>query len=574
VSTFAIENAMGWTPTGVANSGFAGHPTNKARLVRNLNYAAEFVMSNISHFYALSALDLVQAAQTDPTGTPSGVGMSPWTPSWDNSYYDQLLRADGQGGLSWDAGGNPNTIYTAVITDYVLALTARRRAVQIGGLFGGKIPFDSSRVPGGVTWNLTGAPKAAQIELARQLLYKGGVDGIPSGGTTGAPAAGTVLAFIQKHYIPMTEIVSVLHGLADNDQNSWWSIVSGLPGTRGPYANTSGLPSGLNIGDGCKNFLSWGVFETITGAPGNAGRLIKRGSVYGATNTSSGTWEDIDPADVFEYITNAHYRATDDAKNPYDNVTYPDTTRGYTWHKSPRYKAGLSADPTAVPATAVKEVGPLARMWISGQYTAGQTKAMRDHAFAGGSWPVGPTPLPPLGPGGLALSYKCGISVLDRHRARAREAELIALAMAGWLEELATDASPAFDGSKSIPPGGQGIGLSEAPRGSVAHWAKYDAFGHIANYAVISPTTWNASGRDISNNPGPIEQALQNNFIGTGLGAPVRGTPSNDKLIPVEALIVAHSFDPCIACSIHMVEPKKSAKKKLSKYEVEGGCKK
>lgn len=596
VSTFAIENAMGWSNpiSGDPNSGYAAHPTKIAGMVRNLSLGSEFLMSHITHFYALAALDFVQAAQTSPTGTAQGVGMSPWTPSWHDSYYDDLLKAGPTypaTGLSWDASGNPQNVYTAVITDYVLALSARRKATDMGAIFGGRTPIESVRIPGGVSR----LPTAADIAKAEALLYVGvsGDPGYP--GLSGAPAKGTICDFIQNHYIPMTEIVSVLHGKADNMQNTWHttygSVLTGLPGNRGPYYG-----DGLDLGAGCRNFLSWGAFEDDT-AGSNAARLFKRGSIIGATNTSSGVWEDINPANVMESIGNAHYRAQDDWKNPYDNVTYPDTTKGYTWHKSPRYKVGLSGMPASgIPSGAVKEVGPLARMWISGYYNpqnpAASAIPMSNHAFSTVSGGL----LPALGPaGGLGLSYKVGISVLDRHRARAQEACIIQKKLIWGLRYLLyllcliddpgpnpitgyhptpkTPPEKPHDYSKPIPLNGQGCGLSEAPRGSVAHWVKIKN-GKIDNYAVIAPTTWNASGRDTAGNPGPIEQALQNNFADTGLGAPVRGVPSNDKLIPVEALIVIHSFDPCIACSVHVVEPKKSAKKKLSKFEVEGGCKK
>ncbi len=508
-ATYAVENAMGFTMATGTNNGYSGAPTTVARLVRNLVQGGEFLMSHITHFYALAALDLVQ-----------GPNMDPWTPYWNDSYYDSLLR--NASGLSWTSAGVPNNVYTAVITDYVLALKARVKAIDMGAIFGGRLPIQSSYVAGGTTH----MPTSDGITKARALLWG-------ASGSSGTPAAESVLDFIKNHYVPMTEVVSALHGVADNDTNNYYSAISGLPGTRSPYANQLAL-GGVNLGAGCKNFYSAGVFDGTNDGQ-NASRLLARGTYNNASNTSAGTAVALDPDLVFEYVKYARYDDSCSA-NPKTGTTIPSPTKAaaYTWHKSPRY-------PNTNVAESVKEVGPLARMWVNGDYQGGQSKTMRNHAFSAANG----GPIPNL----AGITYGCGISVLDRHRARAREAEKIAMKYGEWLADLEANLAGArFDGSKTLPTAQTyGLGLTEAPRGSVLHWTSIQN-KKVQNYQIIAPTSWNCSGRDANDRPGPVEQAL--------IGTPLLGITSGGKEIPVEALIVVHSFDPCIACSIHVIDPK------------------
>jgi hydrogenase large subunit len=153
-------------------------------------------------------------------------------------------------------------------------------------------------------------------------------------------------------------------------------------------------------------------------------------------------------------------------------------------------------------------VGPLARMWVNGD-------------------------------------YQNGISVIDRVAARALEAQKIANAMDGWLTELVAG-GPVYAESP-IPQTATGIGLTEAPRGALGHWIAVED-SRISRYQVVSPTSWNASPRDDAGQMGPIEQALV-------------GTPVADLDQPIELLRVVHSFDPCLACSVHMVRAGEGAKR-------------
>jgi hydrogenase large subunit len=135
--------------------------------------------------------------------------------------------------------------------------------------------------------------------------------------------------------------------------------------------------------------------------------------------------------------------------------------------------------------------------------------------------------------------YSRGISVMDRHLARAQEALKVARAMQGWVAEISPGA-PVYQPYR-LPESGSGYGLTEAPRGALGHWLRIVS-GKIANYQVLTPTCWNASPRDTAGASGPMEQALI-------------GTPVTDLNEPVEVLRVVHSFDPCLSCAVHVVRP-------------------
>ena len=126
---------------------------------------------------------------------------------------------------------------------------------------------------------------------------------------------------------------------------------------------------------------------------------------------------------------------------------------------------------------------------------------------------------------------------MGRHLARALECKLIAEAMEDWLWELDLTGPSYTDAA--VPESAEGAGLAEAPRGSVGHWLRIEG-KKIANYQIITPTNWNASPRDDRGNPGPVEQALI-------------GTPVADPGNPIEVVRVVRSFDPCLACAVHLV---------------------
>ena len=103
-----------------------------------------------------------------------------------------------------------------------------------------------------------------------------------------------------------------------------------------------------------------------------------------------------------------------------------------------------------------------------------------------------------------------------------------------------------------FPKGRQmGFGFHEAPRGALSHWIVIED-GQIANYQCVVPSTWNAGPRDDKDQPGPYEASLV-------------GNPVADPGKPLEILRTIHSFDPCLACAIHLLDVRG---KELSKVKV------
>jgi len=136
-------------------------------------------------------------------------------------------------------------------------------------------------------------------------------------------------------------------------------------------------------------------------------------------------------------------------------------------------------------------------------------------------------------------------STLGRHGARAvRAAVLSEVAIKQW--QLLTDNILKGDTkifNQPVFPKGEieGVGFHEAPRGTLSHWVVI-ADGKIKNYQAVVPTTWNASPRDEKGVPGPYEASLLKN-------------PIADPQHPLEVLRTVHSFDPCMACAVHMFDP-------------------
>jgi hydrogenase large subunit len=112
--------------------------------------------------------------------------------------------------------------------------------------------------------------------------------------------------------------------------------------------------------------------------------------------------------------------------------------------------------------------------------------------------------------------------------------------MEKWLLEL-KPGEPIFV-EYTLPEESKGVGITEGARGALGHWIEIKD-RKIANYQCVVPTTWNVSPKDDKGNPGPIEQALI-------------GTKVRDESNPFELVRIVRSFDPCLACSIHLITPK------------------
>jgi hydrogenase large subunit len=282
-------------------------------------------------------------------------------------------------------------------------------------------------------------------------------------------------------------------------------------------------------GAGVGNYLVYGEYPEGDGP--NAAKFLP-GGVIRARDLAK--VEAVDPARITEYVTHSWYEYSGGdaaALHPAQGETKPrytgpeppyqrlNTDQKYSWLKSPRYD-GLPM-----------EVGPLARMLVA--YASGHAAAKKRIDGALASLGVGPAAL---------------FSTLGRVAARGIETAVLAEKMGDWLDELVANMGRGelriADTSKwdpsSWPEDCTGAGFHEAPRGALGHWVHIRK-GTIANYQCIVPSTWNAGPRDAQGQRGPYEAALLE-------------TPIADPEQPLEILRTVHSFDPCMACGVHVVD--------------------
>ncbi len=269
---------------------------------------------------------------------------------------------------------------------------------------------------------------------------------------------------------------------------------------------------------GTSNFHAWGDFPETDEEPGSL--FMPRGVIL---NRNLGGMKMAKQADVTEHIARSWYEGNGD-KHPYEGETKPlqkdpEYRPGggkYSWLKAPRYEG----DPC--------EVGPLARVLVA--YGAGkkEIKSLVDSVLQKLSIPV-----PAL------------FSTLGRTAARGIETVAIGQAMERWIMELVgnlkggdTQTYQSWDW-----PSGEsmGVGLNDVPRGSLGHWIRIQD-KKIKNYQYVVPSTWNLGPRCSQGKRGPVEEALI-------------GTPIADPKRPLEILRTVHSFDPCIACAVHVIDP-------------------
>ena len=264
------------------------------------------------------------------------------------------------------------------------------------------------------------------------------------------------------------------------------------------------------IGAGCKNLLSYGSFDQDGTSPDytKRERLFKQGTVSADLKLG-----ELDTDKIAEYVKHSWYEESTTGRHPSQGETKPQYGKegAYSWTKSPRYDGK------------VYEVGPLARVAVT--YASGDQKMKELVEGALGQLKASPSAL---------------FSVLGRHLARALSAKYIADSLEKWVLEL-KPGEPAYV-EYEIPEEGVGMGLTDAARGALGHWIEIKD-QKIANYQCVVPTTWNVSPMDDNGNHGPIEQALI-------------GTKVKDESNPFEIVRIIRSFDPCLACSIHLITSK------------------
>ncbi|HLA92766.1 MAG TPA: nickel-dependent hydrogenase large subunit [Actinomycetota bacterium] len=280
------------------------------------------------------------------------------------------------------------------------------------------------------------------------------------------------------------------------------------------------------IGERTGNFLAYGDFPMSP--DGDPGSFAFPGGVIVGRDLAD--VREVDTDLVTEEVTRAWY-AGDGPAHPFQETTDPaytgptppydrlDVEGRYTWVKAPRY-AGLPM-----------EVGPLARVLVAYARGVPRIRELTDGLLAD-----------------VGLAVDDLFSTLGRRMARWVETKYLAELIFLWLDQLEA-AMAAGDRTIHEPQGwdpahwpaeATGVGLHEAPRGALAHFVRI-ADRKIANYQCVVPTTWNASPRDAAGTRGPLEAALL-------------GTPVVDPSRPLEILRVVHSFDPCMACAVHVLD--------------------
>ena len=268
---------------------------------------------------------------------------------------------------------------------------------------------------------------------------------------------------------------------------------------------------------GTTNFMSFGEFPVAGEEFDLDSRWIPQGVIYDR-NLAGVT--DFDPSKIEEHVKHSWYKAGS-PKHPYNGVTDPQYTHlgdkdRYSWMKAPRYE-GKSV-----------EVGPLATCLVAYAKGHPEIKANVDYV------------LNYLGVGPEAL-----FSTLGRTGARGVQCLTIAQKTREWVEMLKENVAKG-DGQIyqewDMPDEAEGVGYVNAPRGGLSHWIKIKG-GKIENFQLVVPSTWNLGPRCDNDLLGPVEEALM-------------GTPVFDPKRPVEVLRTVHSYDPCIACGVHVIDAK------------------
>jgi hydrogenase large subunit len=472
-----------------------------ANLIRNIIGASQYVQDHVIHFYHLHALDWVDvtlALKADPAKTSQlAESISPWPKSsrtYFKSVQDRVKALVESKQLSlFSSGYWGHPAYHLPPEANLLAVAHYIEALEFQ-----KDYIRIHAVLGGKNPHL-------------QTYLVGGMAASMDPDEPGATINPERITFL-------TELASKAQAFVDQ------VYVPDVLAVASFYRDWFGL------GEGLGNFLSYGDYP-LGGLKDPARFYLQRGAIF---NHDLSKVHPVDPANVTEYVTHSWYQYADgdqNAKHPYQGETSPKYTgpkppfdhlqvdQKYSWLKAPRYQDHAM------------EVGPLSRMLVA--YASGhpEVKATVDGVLAKLNAPA------------TAL-----FSTLGRIAARAIEAHVMAGQVSKWVVELGDKLGHGdlriHNGDKwdpdTWPKEAQGFGFHEAPRGSLGHWVHIED-KKIKNYQCVVPTTWNAGPRDAKGQRGAYESALLK-------------TPIADPERPVEILRTVHSFDPCLACAVHVVD--------------------
>jgi hydrogenase large subunit len=384
------------------------------------------------------------------------------------------------------------------LAHYLEALDFQKEIVKIHTIYGGKNPHPNwlvGGVPCAINMDDTGAVGA--INMERLNLVSSIID--------------RTIEFIDQVYIP--DLIAIASFYKD------WTFGGGLSS---------------------QSVMSYGDIPERANDDSAENQLLPRGAIINGNLAEVHDIDLRDPSQVQEFVAHSWFRYPDDTQglHPWDGITEPDFTLGpntkgskthiealdegakYSWIKAPRWRGHAM------------EVGPLAR------YVIGYAKGIPEFKE-----PVDKV-LTDLG-----LPLPALFSTLGRTAARGLEASWAAHKMRHFQDKLMANLKAGDSATANIdkweprtwPRQARGVGTTEAPRGALGHWIVIEDT-KIANCQAVVPTTWNGSPRDPEGNIGAFEAALMN-------------TPVARAEEPLEILRTLHSFDPCLACSTHVMSP-------------------
>jgi len=487
-----------------------------ANTIRNLMQLNLYVHDHLVHFYHLHALDwvdVVSALKADPKKTSElAQSISSWplsSPGYFRDLQNRLKKFVESGQLGPFANaywGNPAyklppEANLMAVAHYLEALDFQKEIVKIHTIFGGKNPHPNwlvGGVPCAINVHDTGAVGALNME--RLNLVKSIID--------------RTKEFVEQVYIPdLLAIASFYKG----------------------WLHGGGLSS--------QAVLSYGDLPEKANDHSPANLLLPRGAIIGGDLAKVHEVDLKDPEQIQEFVTHSWYKYADETKglHPFDGVTEPnykpegpnfkgtrtrieqlDESAKYSWIKAPRWRGNAM------------EVGCLSRM-VLGYVQGKQYPFIKD--TIDGVLKKLDVPLTAL------------FSTLGRTAARGIEtlycADLQQQQFAKLIANIKAGDSATANVEKwepaTWPKEAKGAGFTEAPRGALGHWIKIKD-GKIDNYQCVVPTTWNGSPRDAKGQIGAYEASLMN-------------TPLAKADEPLEILRTLHSFDPCLACSTHVMSP-------------------
>src|SRR5215472_84472 len=472
-----------------------------ARIIRNIIGATQYVQDHVIHFYHLHALDWVDvtlALKADPAKTSQlAESISNW-PKSSRAYFkaiqDRVKALVESKQLSlFSSGYWGHPAYHLPPEANLLAVAHYIEALEFQRDFIRIHAVLGGKNPHLQTYLVGGMASAMDPNEPHAPIN-------PERITFLAEVAKSAQQFVEQVYVPDVQAVA------------------------GFYKDWFGR------GEGLGNFLSYGEYPM--GGIHDATRFyLPRGAILGRDLSKV---HPVDPASVTEYVTHSWYEYSggdSTSKHPFDGETQPKYTgptppfehlnvdEKYSWLKSPRFM------------DTPMEVGPLSRMLVAYASGHAEVKELVNGVLA------------KLGAPATAL-----FSTLGRIAARAIETQLMARVVPKWIDELGSNLAHGnlriHEGEKwdpaTWPSSAKGWGFHEAPRGSLGHWVHIED-RKIKNYQCVVPTTWNAGPRDAKGQRGAYEASLLK-------------TPVADPERPVEILRTIHSFDPCLACAVHVTD--------------------